>query len=166
MFFKLKYWRRVLGCCRVVVAQWSERRQLRSEALGSIPSGYPCIFSSSILIYHQLLTTTSYMYYHQLLLISIVTKMIKHTAQSRCTYNDLELHHGIIFVLLRMQIGEKKRVLWLSRPDFELIPQPWHPRFNQRNNSAQCECNSGRHGHTCTHMCTHMHHNVLLCQFW
>ena len=31
---------------RVVVAQWSECRQLRSEASGSIPSGYPCIFSS------------------------------------------------------------------------------------------------------------------------
>ena len=29
----------------VVVVQWSERRQLRSEALGSIPSGYPGIFS-------------------------------------------------------------------------------------------------------------------------
>ena len=65
----------VLGCCRVVVAQWSERRQLRSEALGSIPSGYPCIFSFAILIYHQLLTTSSY---HQLLLISIVTcKVVK-----------------------------------------------------------------------------------------
>ena len=36
----------MLGCRRVVVAQWSERRQLRSDALGSIPSGYPCIFSS------------------------------------------------------------------------------------------------------------------------
>ena len=40
----------MLGSCGVVVAQWSERRQLRSEALGSIPSGYPCM---SILIYHQ-----------------------------------------------------------------------------------------------------------------
>ena len=36
----------LLGYCRVVVAQWSERRQLRSGALGSIPSGYPCIFYS------------------------------------------------------------------------------------------------------------------------
>ena len=54
---------------QVVVAQWSERRQLRSEALGSVPS---CIFSSVCLIYHQLLTTSSY---HQLLLISIVTKI-------------------------------------------------------------------------------------------
>ena len=45
-FFKLKYWRRVLSCCRVVIALWSERRRLRSEALDSIPSGYPCIFSS------------------------------------------------------------------------------------------------------------------------
>ena len=45
----------MLGCCRVVVAQWSERRQLRSETLGSIPSGYP---SFSILIYRQLLTNS------------------------------------------------------------------------------------------------------------
>ena len=65
----------MLGCCGVVVAQWSERRQLRSEALDSIPSSYPCIFLQyvSILIYHQLLTTSSY---RQLLLISIVTKII------------------------------------------------------------------------------------------
>ena len=49
-----------LGCCGVVVAQWSERRQLWSEALGSIPSGCPSIFSVSILIYHHLLTTSSY----------------------------------------------------------------------------------------------------------
>ena len=45
----------VLGC-GIVIAQWSERRQIRSEALGSIPSGCPCIFSRvSILIYHQFL---------------------------------------------------------------------------------------------------------------
>ena len=25
---------RVLGCCGVIVAQWSERQQLKSEALG------------------------------------------------------------------------------------------------------------------------------------
>ena len=51
----------MLGCCRVVVAQLSECRQLRLEALGLIPSGYPCIFPSvvSILIFHQLLTTSS-----------------------------------------------------------------------------------------------------------
>ena len=74
LFFKLKYWGRVLGCCRVVIAQWSERRQLRLEALGLILSGYTHAFFLqyvSILIYHQLLTTSSY---HQLLLISIVTK--------------------------------------------------------------------------------------------
>ena len=42
---------RELGCCRVVVvAQWSERRQLRSEALGSIPSGCPGIFSLSLFL--------------------------------------------------------------------------------------------------------------------
>ena len=40
------------------------------EALGSIPSGYPCIFSQfvSILIYRQLFTISSY---HKFLLISI-----------------------------------------------------------------------------------------------
>ena len=40
---------RVLGCCMVVIAQWSERRQQRSEALDLIPSAwlYPCIFSFS-----------------------------------------------------------------------------------------------------------------------
>ena len=37
------YMERVLGCCGVVLAQWSERRQLRSEALGLIPSGCPGI---------------------------------------------------------------------------------------------------------------------------
>ena len=36
------------GCFRVVVAQWSVRGQLRSEALGSIPSGFPGIFSLSL----------------------------------------------------------------------------------------------------------------------
>ena len=41
-------------CCRIVVAQWLECRQLRSEALGSIPS---CIFSLSLFLYYQLLTT-------------------------------------------------------------------------------------------------------------
>ena len=52
----------MLGCCRAVLAQWSERRQLRLEALGSIPSGYPCIFSFSCfcpdlppVAYHQFL---------------------------------------------------------------------------------------------------------------
>ena len=48
----------VLGCCGVVVVRWSERRQLRSEALGSIPSGCPSIFFSqfvSMLICQQLL---------------------------------------------------------------------------------------------------------------
>ena len=55
----------------VVVAQWSERRQLRSEVLGSIPSGYPCIFSS-VCFYPDLPPVS----YHQLLLISIVTKII------------------------------------------------------------------------------------------
>ena len=34
----------------VVVAQWSERRQLRSEAMGSIPSGYLCKFSLSLFL--------------------------------------------------------------------------------------------------------------------
>ena len=47
----------VLGCCRVVVTQWSERRQLRSEALGSIPSGYPYIFSFSYPDLPPVLTT-------------------------------------------------------------------------------------------------------------
>ena len=32
---------RVLGSCSIVVAQWSERQQLKSEALSSIPSGCP-----------------------------------------------------------------------------------------------------------------------------
>ena len=36
----------MLGSCRVVIAQWSEHRQLRSEALGLIPSGYPAFFLS------------------------------------------------------------------------------------------------------------------------
>ena len=35
----------MLGCCRIVVAQWSEHQQLRSEASDSIPSDYPGIFS-------------------------------------------------------------------------------------------------------------------------
>ena len=66
-------WQTLHMCCRVVVAQLSERRQLRLEAFGSIPSGYPCLQFVSILIYCQLLTTSSY---YQLLLISIVTKVI------------------------------------------------------------------------------------------
>ena len=48
-------------------------RQLRPEALGSIPSGDPSIFLSVWLIYHQL-------FYQQFLppVISIVTKEKKH----------------------------------------------------------------------------------------
>ena len=44
--------------CRVVVAQWSEHLQLRLEALGSIPSSCPGIFSLSLfdlLLYHKFL---------------------------------------------------------------------------------------------------------------
>ena len=54
----------MLRCCRVVVAQWSELRQLRSEALGSIPSGYPSFFLQyvSILIYQQFLLPEIVMY--------------------------------------------------------------------------------------------------------
>ena len=43
------------------MAQWSERQQLKSEALGSIPSGYPCIPFSMFypdlppVAYHQFL---------------------------------------------------------------------------------------------------------------
>ena len=33
-------------CCKVVIAQWSERRQLRSDALGSILSALPKHFFS------------------------------------------------------------------------------------------------------------------------
>ena len=66
---------RDLSDCRVVVAQWSERRQLRSEALGSISSGCPCIFSESIsdLIYHQFL-------YHQFV-TDIVAACTNRTSQ-------------------------------------------------------------------------------------
>ena len=72
----------MLGCCRVVLAQWSEGRQLRSEALGSITSGYPSFFLQyvSILIYQQLP-------YQQFLLpvvvIRIVTKLIMYSV---CQY--------------------------------------------------------------------------------
>ena len=48
------YLRTVLGYCKVVIAQWSERRQQRSEALGLIPSGCPGIFSF-LLLYDQFL---------------------------------------------------------------------------------------------------------------
>ena len=79
----------MLGCCGVVVAQWSECRQLRLEALGSIPSGYPCIFLQymyvSILIYHQLLTTS---YYHQLLLISIVKHVDNEQVTGECVLGE------------------------------------------------------------------------------
>ena len=46
---------RVLGCCRVVIAQWSERRQQRSEALGSIPCGYTHAFFPFSCFYPDLL---------------------------------------------------------------------------------------------------------------
>ena len=36
-----------LGGCGVVVAQWSEYWRLKPGALGSIPGGYPDVFSSS-----------------------------------------------------------------------------------------------------------------------
>ena len=39
-----------LGGCGVVVAQWSEHWRLKPEALGSIPGGYPDVFSSSKLL--------------------------------------------------------------------------------------------------------------------
>ena len=66
----------MLGYCRVVVVQWSERRQLRSEALGSISSGYPSFFLQyvSILIYHQLLTNMQLLL--PVVIIRIVTKII------------------------------------------------------------------------------------------
>ena len=45
-----------------VVAQWSECRQLRLEALGLIPSGYPCIFFLTVCFYPDLPVA-----YHQFL---------------------------------------------------------------------------------------------------
>ena len=39
--------RECLGGCGVVVAQWSEHWRLKPEALGSILSGCPDVFSSS-----------------------------------------------------------------------------------------------------------------------
>ena len=51
--------------------QWSEQRQLRSEALGSIPSGYPCIFSS-VCFYPDLLPVA----YHQFLPPVVVNQYI------------------------------------------------------------------------------------------
>ena len=36
-----------LGGCGVVMARWSEHWRLKPEALGSIPGGYPDVFSSS-----------------------------------------------------------------------------------------------------------------------
>ena len=90
----------MLGCCGVVVAQWSERRQLRSEALGSIPSGYPCIFSSVCfypdlpppVAYHQFLLPVvvnqySYKNYHVLL----VNKGIRNKRRHRWNNNTVPL---------------------------------------------------------------------------
>ena len=56
----------MLGCCRVVVAQWPERLQLTFEALDSI--SIPMHFFSRLF-----LATSSY---HQLLLISIQNTVI------------------------------------------------------------------------------------------
>ena len=77
--------RRVLGCCRVVIAQWSERRQLRLEALGSIPSGYPCIFSS-VCFYPDLPPVA----YHQFLLPVVVDQY---------SYKNNHVHgHVVVFL--------------------------------------------------------------------
>ena len=85
-----------MGCCGVVVAQWSERRQLRSEALGSIPSGYPCIFSR---FYPDLPPVA----YHQLLLISIVTKIRPHQHEFVCLFIHFRIQSSAAGVMLLMQ---------------------------------------------------------------
>ena len=91
----------MLGCCRVVVAQWSEHRQLRSEALGSIPSGYPCIFSSVCfyrdlppVAYHQFLPpVVVYQYSYK---NNHVFTNVGYLASWWFSYPGLPLHHWLV----------------------------------------------------------------------
>ena len=62
---------------QVVVAQWSEHRQLRSEALGSIPSGCPSFFLQCF--YSDLPPVAYQPFLLPVVVIRIVTKLIMHT---------------------------------------------------------------------------------------